>query len=516
MDVKKYIDFSREYMKKALKYGKSQSESIANAGKSIIKSVISILKNVQSYVIRSKDPKVQAFKTTVSALLAGAVVTSAVIYGGNQLKNDNSDKITQQKTTDEISREPSSENEPEILSSYHKEKQCVSDNLPSYINISMSWGSTGQSMSMVDDFEKLSPPSVIITAAGNAANDKPPKKLVSYNKNFASNKYDVIIVGSIDNLTKKSVFSQKSREVAIVAPSDYMISSASKHGYYKKFSGTSGATPLVTGALGGFTWLSAYQPTGAEAKTLLTKTAIPLKLSNEDPQMNGPGMLNAYKLGMVGKKLKEQCGKDIYCYKLKINNPATYEFPEDTGVLQLVNKAFPECNPDPNTCSERKNNGCHNTEEVFDRLKKAAFLNPSKKEYWRALACIYASNGFVDSAEGMMNIYKGLLGAKPGDNDVDISCQVDEDCVFVPDCKKNFSLSNMGYSKEKPIFIPANKNYIAECEGSILCGGACPCEIRKREYEYKDTIYSLKCVNSQCVQYLGDQTQPKSSTRGQR
>ena len=82
MDVKKYIDFSREYIKKAVKYGKSQSASVVNSAKSIIKSVISILNNLQSYVIKSNAPKAQAFKTTISTLL----VSASLVYAGFQAK----------------------------------------------------------------------------------------------------------------------------------------------------------------------------------------------------------------------------------------------------------------------------------------------------------------------------------------------------------------------------------------------------------------------------------------------
>ena len=266
MDVKKYIDFSREYIKKSVEFSKNTTVNLLKYSK----SVISILNTLQSYVIRGKDPKTQAFKTTISTLL----VSAGVVYAGFQAKKaiaplgnliQESIQTTEEQTED---GEPTGE-KVSILSFDNEDKQCEADNLPSYINISMGWGTT--QMSMVDDFKKLSPPSVIITAAGNAANDKPPKDLINDNKKIASEEYDVIVVGSIDSHTNRSDFSQKGEEVAIVSPSDYMISTTSKHGYYQKFSGTSGATPLVTGALAGFTWLSSYQPTGAEAKVLLAK-----------------------------------------------------------------------------------------------------------------------------------------------------------------------------------------------------------------------------------------------------
>ena len=511
MDVKKYIDFSREYIKKAVEYGKSSLTSVVNSAKSIIKSVISILNNLQSYVIRGKDPKTQAFKTTISALL----VSAGVVYAGFQAKKviapseDSAQKSTQ--LSEEQTEDGKSASEKfSILSSDNdnKDKQCKADNLPSYINISMTWGADGTAKSMVDDFKKLSPPSIIITAAGNAANDKPPKDLIPNNKKMASKEYDVIVVGSIDNHTNRSVFSQKGEEVAIVSPSDYMISTTSKHGYYQKFSGTSGATPLVTGALAGFTWLSVYQPTGAEAKVLLAKTAIPLRLSNEKPQMNGPGMLNAYKLGMVGKKLKELCGTDVYCFKNNILKDSTYEFPEDTGVLELVDQAFPECSADK--CLQR-GDSCQDMEETFNRLRKAALLNPSKKEYWRALSCIHASAGFADSAEGMINIYNGLLGADPSSDGIDRSCQVDEDCVFVPKCSHNFSKETMDYSSKEISFTPANKDYVPECQGLVLCDGL---SSRREIKDSKGKTMRLRCVNSQCIE---EEVQPEQEqSTGQR
>ena len=59
-----------------------------------------------------------------------------------------------------------------------------------------------------------------------------------------------------------------------MAPGDYYLTSVDGDGNYRQFGGTSGATPLVTGSLAGFEWLSGYHPTAEEAKILLEKTAI--------------------------------------------------------------------------------------------------------------------------------------------------------------------------------------------------------------------------------------------------
>ena len=115
-------------------------------------------------------------------------------------------------------------------------------------------------------------------------------------------------------------FSQEHEEVHILAPSDSwrLITSSDENGTLRRFGGTSGAVPLVTGSLAGFEWLSGYHPTAKEVKLLLEQTAIPTLSSNVEPRLNGFGMVNAYKLGMVGKRLKEICGTDVSCFKDRI------------------------------------------------------------------------------------------------------------------------------------------------------------------------------------------------------
>ena len=88
----------------------------------------------------------------------------------------------------------------------------------------------------------------------------------------------------------------------------------------------------MTGSLAGFEWLSGYHPTAEESKLLLEKTAIRNQHSHDSPGKNGVGIVNAYKLGMVGKKLKEMCGADIYCIRNRMHEDSTYDFPEKMKV----------------------------------------------------------------------------------------------------------------------------------------------------------------------------------------
>ena len=445
-------------------------------------------------------------------LLVALLVSSAVIYAGLQAKGflETPEEI-EEFLDEELIGEDTPE-EQELISSEDSYEQCKSNTLPSFINISTTWGGP-ENMESLSAFQALSPPSVIITSAGSAANSVPPRPLIDSNKEQGSKEFDAILVGSVDSYGNRSHFSQQGEEVAIVAPSNYQLSTVDGEGNYKKFSGTSGATALVTGSLAGFSQLAGYQPTAEEAKVLLEKTAIPLRTSNADPRMNGAGMVNAYKLGMIGKKLKEECGDDIYCFKNKIREDSTYEFPEDEGLFEAVEEAFPECSADK--CLERSSS-CTDKEAVFKRLRKAAFLNPSSnKEMWRYLSCIYASSGFPDNARGMQNIYNALLGASPAETigerngqHIDSSCNTDEDCILVPECYFNFDTNTYNtYGNAEWMYLrPANKDHITECQGPALCNGECRCGNEEHLSIFSDTenqslniIFRTQCVDSKCV-----------------
>lgn len=165
---------------------------------------------------------------------------------------------------------------------------------PHFINNSVGWL---DSEDIYEVFKKLSPSSIVVTGSGN---DFPER--IGNMKSKASKNFDAIIVGSFSPSGFVSDFSVSGKEVHIMAPSDNWISSADKDGKYKKFRGTSGATPLVTGSLAGFEWLSGYHPTSKQAKILLEKTSLPTLHSHEKPQLNGKGLVNAYRLEEVGKR----------------------------------------------------------------------------------------------------------------------------------------------------------------------------------------------------------------------
>ena len=312
-----------------------------------------------------------------------------------------------------------------ILADTDPYRQCKATVLPSFINNSMYWGDgfgENAGRTIYNVFKSLSPPSIVVTAAGNLVPTPVPPYKAKASKNF-----DVIIVGNLTCEGRRSGSSQQGEEVHIMAPGSEQLS-ADKNGNLMSFGGTSGATPLVTGSLAGFEWLSGYHPTPEEAKILLEKTAVPTHHSHDVPRLNGVGMVNAYKLGMVGEEFKRLCGKNISCFKRMIRDPAAYWFPEDSDLEEAVEQVFPECSQ---TCGKDVQT-CADKDKVFKRLRKAVFLNPSSKKLWRYKACIYNSGDFPRIAKGAINTYKALFGPPQNGKEAHTVCKSDSDCTLVP------------------------------------------------------------------------------------
>ena len=274
---------------------------------------------------------------------------------------------------------------------------------PHYINNSMVWGG---SEDIYEVFKELSSSgvsrSIVVLGSGNDF----PYRLADI-QSKASQDYDVIVVGSFSPKGFVSDFSQSGKELSILAPSDKWITSAGKNGEYRKFGGTSGATSLVTGSLAGFEWLSGYHPTAKEAKVLLEKTALPTLHSFEKPPINGAGLLNAYKLGEVAKRLKEKCGSSISCFKEEILKDKNYHFPEDKSLKRDVARFFPFCSSGGESGGLSNLSSCEEKEKLFKRLRKAVLLMPSE-EFLKSLSCIYKAGGFKQNAEALDKLAMAL------------------------------------------------------------------------------------------------------------
>ena len=274
------------------------------------------------------------------------------------------------------------------------------DRHPSFINNSMGWSED----TTAEALRSLSPPSVIVVAAGNSEGGFN----VNESQSRASEESDLILVGAFSHHGFVSDYSSQGNEVQILAPSSPSLNSnnltsslASRGGgEITGFTGTSAAAPLVTGSLAGFELMSDYHPSPSESKELLEKTALPTVHSYESPQKNGAGLLNSYKLGMVGKRLKEKCqNKGPRCFQREIKNPSNYQFTVDESLESEVSQVFPSCF----LSGEKRGRGgdCLEIERVFNNLRKAVLLNPERKDLWSSLSCIYRKGGFHGNSEGL-------------------------------------------------------------------------------------------------------------------
>ena len=278
---------------------------------------------------------------------------------------------------------PINKSRPQYAYARHLIKLASQSKKPSFVN-SPGWEDTERTYNAMSN---LSPPAVLVQAARD--NFPAPFEFI---KNKFSRNLDSILVGSISSSGLAGEYSQEGREVHILAPGN----------------NTSNASALVTSALAGFEWLSGYHPTAKEAKLLLERTAVPTVHSVfEQPQMNGKGMLNVYKLGMTAKKLKEKCKNDTACFKREIQNPGSYTFTANQNVLNSANLAFPKCSKNsshgrPRTRKHRgKTTHCENKQAALKTLRQAVLLDASNVPLLKMLSCIYKENGFTENALGI-------------------------------------------------------------------------------------------------------------------
>ena len=173
---------------------------------------------------------------------------------------------------------------------------------------------------------------IIVQAAGNEFPDanaywKARAGVAEINSELVDFGSRVIKVGSVAPDGFVSSFSKTGKDVVVLAPSDYSI--VSHNGEKQlKFSGTSGAAPLVTAALADV--LSILPALNRiEARELLQGTAIKTSI-NEISDMNGAGVLNHYKLVRVAKRLADL---DYPKNREALFNDALYDFSDEAREL---------------------------------------------------------------------------------------------------------------------------------------------------------------------------------------
>ena len=251
-------------------------------------------------------------------------------------------------------------------------------------------------LSIENEAFKSLPDSIIVNSAGNWFMKPIPEKHIQ--------SPNMIIVGSFSPAGLVSGFSQSDSKVSVLAPSDYYITSLNNEGEYESFGGTSGASPLVTGALAAFEWLSGHHPSPEEAKHLLEQTAIPtLESVFENPPRNGAGILNAYKLARVAQRLKNRCQTNTACLRAEIQNTDLYQFPKNDHLYHQIATVFPECaknqaGPLPRRAGVR-GFSCNHKKTVLNALRREFLLFPQDPALLNHLSCIYRSRGLTGNAQ---------------------------------------------------------------------------------------------------------------------
>ncbi len=219
---------------------------------------------------------------------------------------------------------------------------------------------------------------IVVKSAGNDY----PDPIAEISKNSRA-----ILVGSSSPEGMASSFSQEGEEVTILAPSDKHVQSLGPKDSLLSFGGTSGAAPLVSGALGD---AAALLPglTTQEAKALLKYSAIPSYNSKTKPQLNGAGILNQYRLVAAAKKIRMHWPAN----REKIFQPESYDFSKKAKELKENGLALlPQLD-------------CKSQTEAILFLRKSFFLDPSDETVIRALAKFYRDYRRPKNAEFFDNL----------------------------------------------------------------------------------------------------------------
>ncbi len=350
---------------------------------------------------------------------------------------------------------------------------------PRFINNSMGWINPELISKVVGNLTIIEN-AVIVTAAGNDYDDlrkaEPGKVTASHNGH-------AIVVSSHSPDGLSSDFTNYGEDVDITAPSDEHILSFDEKGEPKKFGGTSGATPLVTGSLLSFELISGIPLSTKEYKTLLKKTAIKHGLDPER-KVTGAGYLNAYKLGQVAFRLRDICGakrseiERKQCAINAINTDSTYNFKKSISKTLVTKfaKAFPECSDTPEA-KDRPTPTCEEKKSALKAIRKASFLVPEELGFWKELACASETQGFKVNAE-----YYGRLAHGKRITEQDLK-------------NKKIAIADVAENKDNPLFVRSalkNNGLALQFESDAL----------KKE---KATVLTAVTEDGRALQFASDQ-----------
>ena len=194
--------------------------------------------------------------------------------------------------------------------------------------------------------------------------------------------HKMLVVGSLDPSGFVSIFSQEHKHVTVLAPSDHFIRSRGHEGWLDKFGGTSGSSPLVSGAVAD---LRSIIPdlTRDEVATIITKTAT-LTSINTVSKLDGHGTLNQYKMLRVGQRLAENGWPNDRANL--ITDAKTYDFADEAKKLADKAEAL------------LKTGNEADYEAGFKKLRTAFALDTSNSKTRTLLANIYRDAGYTVQA----------------------------------------------------------------------------------------------------------------------
>lgn len=242
----------------------------------------------------------------------------------------------------------------------------IKRNNPLLINLSMELGDNPATLRALKEIGKGR---IIVVSSGN--------DFLKHDIDLNNKILPAILVGSLSPTGLPSFFSNEAEELTILAPSDTHLLSKDEYSNEALFGGTSGAASLVTGALAN-TASIIPSLTLEQARILLKKTAIFNISSFENPQRNGAGILNAYKLVEVAKRLKEK-NFSVNSEKL-LSEPKLYDFNEESQKLLIQGKKL------------INSSDCVQKEEALNLIRKSFLLN-QQNESRQILADTYRSLG---------------------------------------------------------------------------------------------------------------------------
>lgn len=242
------------------------------------------------------------------------------------------------------------------------------DRMPALVNMSMGVPDVGRA-----SMREFARRTTVVVSAGNNFPDRLDR---------AVRESDAIIVGSVAPNGLASRFSQEGPEVTISAPSNLDIQTRGPDGQLTTFSGTSGAAPVVTGALSD---VKALLPgvTTAELKLLLRNTAIPTAGTADGRNLNGAGSINQFKM------LKVAAG-------LRAGWPGNRAALGNAGIYQLHDYAAREAAEAERLLAPGAT--CESRRQGLRALRRAFFANPGSAAIRARLARLYREEGFEDQA----------------------------------------------------------------------------------------------------------------------